>query len=255
MPSQVSSSTTPAPTRPNTQTRLPSIAPSQLASDLEPHIVPKEMESDDIRRVVKEWADAAVRARDCGFDIVYVYGAHSYLPMQFLSPFYNKRTDGYGGGLKERARFWLETLAAVRDTIGADCAVVTRIAVDALGPAGIHVEEALEFVNLADDLVDLWDVNVGSIAYWSKDSGTSRYFQEGYQLEWTGGIRQATAKPIVGVGRLDEPRTAWPRSFGAARGIWSAPHARRSPIRSSRRRSPRAAPTRSESAPARTSAS
>jgi dimethylamine/trimethylamine dehydrogenase len=189
----------------NNQTRLPSVAPSQLASDLEPHVVPKEMELVDIARVQRQWAEGAARGRDCGFDIVYVYGAHAYLPMQFLSPFYNKRTDGYGGSLEDRARFWIETLAAVRDTVGADCAIATRIAVDALGPAGIHVEEALEFVKLADDLVDLWDVNVGSIAYWSKDSGTSRYFEEGYQLEWTGGIRQATAKPIVGVGRLTSP--------------------------------------------------
>jgi dimethylamine/trimethylamine dehydrogenase len=190
---------------PNTQTRLPAIAPSQLASDLEPHVVPKEMEAADIRRVVDGWAGAAVRARDCGFDIVYVYGAHSYLPMQFLSPFYNKRSDAYGGTLKDRARFWIETLEAVREAVGADCAVVTRIAVEALGPAGIHLEEALAFVDLADDLVDLWDVNVGSIAFWSKDSGTSRYFEESYQLEWTGGIRQATTKPIVGVGRLTSP--------------------------------------------------
>ena len=189
----------------NNQTRVPSVAPSQLASDLEPHVVPKEMERADIARVQRQWAEGAVRGRDCGFDIVYVYGAHAYLPMQFLSPFYNKRTDAYGGPLKDRARFWLETLEAVRDAVGEDCAVVTRIAVDALGPAGIHLDEALEFVNLADDLVDLWDVNVGSIAFWSKDSGTSRYFEEGYQLEWTGGIREATAKPIVGVGRLTSP--------------------------------------------------
>jgi dimethylamine/trimethylamine dehydrogenase len=189
----------------NHQTRVPSLAPSQLASDLEPHLVPKEMEERDIRRVVRGWADAAIRARDCGFDIVYVYGAHSYLPMQFLSPFYNKRTDGYGGALEGRARFWLETLAAVRDAVGGDCAVATRIAVEALGPAGIHLEEALRFVALADELLDLWDVNVGSIADWSKDSGSSRYFEEAYQLEWTGAIRQATSKPIVGVGRLTSP--------------------------------------------------
>jgi dimethylamine/trimethylamine dehydrogenase len=189
----------------NNQTRVPSVGPTQLASDLEPHVVPKEMELTDIGRVQRQWTEGAVRGRDCGFDIVYVYGAHAYLPMQFLSPFYNKRTDGYGGSLKDRARFWIETLAAVRDAVGADCAIATRIAVDALGPAGIHVEEALGFVDLADDLVDLWDVNVGSIAYWSKDSGTSRYFPEGYQLEWTGGIREATAKPIVGVGRLTSP--------------------------------------------------
>jgi dimethylamine/trimethylamine dehydrogenase len=189
----------------NNQTRVPSVGPSQLASDLEPHVVPKEMELTDIARVQRQWAEGAVRGRDCGFDIVYVYGAHAYLPMQFLSPFYNKRTDGYGGPLEDRARFWLETLEAVRDAVGEDCAVATRIAVDALGPAGIHLDEALEFVNLADDLVDLWDVNVGSIALWSKDSGTSRYFDEGYQLEWTGEIRAATAKPIVGVGRLTSP--------------------------------------------------
>ena len=189
----------------NTQTRLPGLGPSQLASDLEPHVVPKAMEFADIRRVQGEWVGAARRARDCGFDIVYVYGAHSYLPMQFLSRFYNKRTDGYGGSLEHRARFWLETLGQVREAVGGDCAVVTRIAVDALGVAGIHVEEALAFVALADDLVDLWDVNVGSIAYWSKDSGTSRYFEEGYQFAWTGRIREATRKPIVGVGRMTDP--------------------------------------------------
>ena len=190
---------------PNRQTRLPSIAPSQLASDLDADVVPKAMELADIERVRRGWVEGAIRGRDCGFDIVYVYGAHAYLPMQFLSSFYNKRTDGYGGELRGRARFWLELLEGVRDAVGADCAVATRIAVDALGPAGIHVEEALEFVRLADDLVDLWDVNVGSIAHWSKDSGSSRYFEEGYQLEWTGGVREATAKPIVGVGRLTSP--------------------------------------------------
>jgi dimethylamine/trimethylamine dehydrogenase len=190
---------------PNRQTRVPSVAPSQLASDLEPDVVPKEMELDDIARVQRQWVEGAIRGRDCGFDIVYVYGAHAYLPMQFLSSFYNKRTDGYGGSLEGRARFWLEILGAVRDAVGGDCAIATRIAVDSLGVAGIDVEEALRFVDLADDLVDLWDVNVGSIAEWSKDSGTSRYFEEGYQLEWTGRIRQATAKPIVGVGRLTSP--------------------------------------------------
>jgi dimethylamine/trimethylamine dehydrogenase len=189
----------------NHQTRVPPLSSSQLASDLEPHVVPKAMDLDDIARVQRQWADGAIRGRDCGFDIVYVYGAHAYLPMQFLSSFYNKRTDGYGGALRERARFWVETLEAVRDAVGADCAIATRIAVDSLGVAGIHVEEALGFVELADDLVDLWDVNVGSIAEWSKDSGSSRYFREGYQLEWTGGIRQATEKPIVGVGRLTSP--------------------------------------------------
>ncbi|MBI2238396.1 MAG: FAD-dependent oxidoreductase [Actinobacteria bacterium] len=189
----------------NNITRLTALGPSQLASDLEPHVVCKAMEKRDIRRVQDDWVAAARRARDCGFDIVYVYGAHSYLPMQFLSTFYNKRTDGYGGSLDNRARFWVETLERVKEAVGEDCAVATRIAIEALGPAGIHVDEGLAFVKLADPVVDLWDVNIGSIAFWSKDSGTSRYFEEGYQLEWTGRVREATDKPIVGVGRLTNP--------------------------------------------------
>ena len=94
--------------------------------------------------------------------------------------------DEYGGSLENRARFWLETLEVVREAVGDDCAIAVRLCVDALGPAGVELEEGLAFVRLADHLVDLWDVNVGSIAEWSKDSGASRFFAEGYQLEWTG---------------------------------------------------------------------
>jgi dimethylamine/trimethylamine dehydrogenase len=134
-----------------------------------------------------------------------VYGGHAYLPLQFLSPFYNHRTDEYGGSLENRARFWLETLEVVREAIGDDCAIAVRFCVEALSPTGVELEEGLGFISLADHLVDLWDVNVGSITEWSKDSGTSRFFREGYQLEWTGRVREVTAKPIVGVGRLTSP--------------------------------------------------
>jgi dimethylamine/trimethylamine dehydrogenase len=190
---------------PTTETRWPAVAPSQLASDLYPGVVPKAMEHDDIRRVQADWVAAARLARTAGFDIVYVYGGHSYLPMQFLSPFYNRRRDEYGGTLENRARFWLETLERVREAIGDDCAIAARISVEALGPAGVELDEGLAFVGLADHLVDVWDVNVGSITEWSKDSGVSRFFAEGYQLEWTGQVRRATEKPIVGVGRLTNP--------------------------------------------------
>jgi dimethylamine/trimethylamine dehydrogenase len=185
--------------------RVPAVAPSQLTSDYDPFVTPKRMEKDDIRRVQADWTVAARRSREAGFDIVYVYGGHSYLPLQFLSPFYNRRTDEYGGPLENRARFWLETLELVREAIGDDCAIAVRLCVEALGPAGVELEEGLGFVGLADHLVDLWDVNVGSITEWSKDSGTSRYFREGYQVEWTGRVREVTAKPIVGVGRLTSP--------------------------------------------------
>jgi dimethylamine/trimethylamine dehydrogenase len=180
---------------PRREWRLPAIAPSQLASDYL-LVTPKAMELDDIKRVQADWVAAARRSREAGFDIVYVYGAHSYLPMQFLSPFYNRRTDEYGGSLANRARFWLELLELTREAVDGELTVATRISVAALSPYGVDLDEGLEFIGLADHLVDLWDVAIGSATEWSKDSGASRFFEQGWQLEWTGRVRVATAKPI-----------------------------------------------------------
>ena len=135
---------------------------------------------------------------------MYVYGAHAYLLGQFLSPYFNKRSDGYGGDLAGRARMWLKTLKRVREAVGADCAIAVRMTVDGRGTPGIEIEEGLEFVRLADDLVDLWDVNAGS---WPQDSGTARYFPQGHELELTGRVREATTKPIVSVGRFTDADT------------------------------------------------
>src|SRR5258708_30692936 len=130
--------------------------PSQLPSDLNPLSYPREMDEEEIADVQRFYAEAAARALTAGFDIIYIYAAHGVLALKFLSSFFNKRTDKYGGSMEGRARFWLETLEAVRAATGAECAIATRLSVDALGPGGIDVEEALEFVKLADPLVDLW---------------------------------------------------------------------------------------------------
>jgi len=187
----------------NGESRAVRVAPSQLASGVQFGSLAKEMTTADIARVQRDWAEAAKRGRDAGFDIIYVYGAHGYLMTQFVSPVTNRRTDGYGGSLAARGRFWMETLAAVRSAVGGDCAVATRICVHgADGLPGIEADEMLELVAMADELVDLWDLTVGS---WPEDSGTSRYYPEGSQRPWTHRVREATAKPIVAVGRYSSP--------------------------------------------------
>jgi dimethylamine/trimethylamine dehydrogenase len=193
----------------NRESRLPALAPSQVANGLTPRgTVPKAMERADIRRVQDDWVRAARRARDVGFDIVYVYGGHGFLLSQFLSPLMNRRGDDYGGSLENRARFYLETLERLRDAIGDDCALVTRFAVDALGPYGVDLDEGLEFVARADHLVDLWDVTIGALSGPERvDSGPSRFYPEGHQLAWSGRVREATSKPIVGTGRFTNPDT------------------------------------------------
>ncbi|GAB3615617.1 NAD(P)-binding protein [Okibacterium endophyticum] len=185
------------------ESRGTSLAPTAFPSPYDPTSVPKEMDGDDIRRVRRDWTLAAKRARDVGFDIVYVYGC-SDLPFQFLSPHHNRRTDGYGGSLRNRARLWVELLEDVRAAVGQECAVATRMSMDALLNGGVPLPDILEFVELADPFVDLWDVNMESLTD-LKDTGPSRFFPQGHQLPTTSLIREATRKPVVGVGRLTDP--------------------------------------------------
>ena len=102
------------------------------------------------------YVEAAKRARTAGFDIVYVYGSHSYLPQQFLTPYYNKRTDEYGGSFENRARFWRETIEMVKEAVGDDCAISVRMSTDMfMGEAGTQLKrDCLPFVELVDHLVD-----------------------------------------------------------------------------------------------------
>jgi dimethylamine/trimethylamine dehydrogenase len=187
----------------NVASRMARIAPSRAGAKVKHGSAAREMTTDDIARVQADFVAAARRARDIGFDIVYVYGAHGYLMTQFLSSVTNQRTDGYGGTVARRARFQLETLEKVREAIGADCAIATRMCLDGRdGTPGVHVDEMLEFVALADPMVDLFDVIVGS---WPEDSGTSRYYPEAHQQPWTRRMHEATAKPVVGVGRFTNP--------------------------------------------------
>jgi dimethylamine/trimethylamine dehydrogenase len=199
------------PHAPCMESRATPRGPSQIPSDFELNIHPRYMDKDDILELQKMYVDAAIRARDAGFDIVYVYGAHAYLPFQFLSPYYNRRTDEYGGSFENRARFWKECLEKVREAVGDDCAIASRFAVDHLmGATSIEVgEDGVRFVEHVDHLVDLWDLTVGDIAEWGQNAGPSRFFEENHEKPFTGMVKAGnhTNKPVVGVGRVTNPDT------------------------------------------------
>src|SRR6266436_4182254 len=193
---------------PNMESRCTPRGASQYASEFETLTYCQEMDLDEIARVQQMYVDAALRARDAGFDLVYVYGADSYIPLQFLSRYYNKRTDKYGGSFENRGRFWVETIEKVRKAVPKDMAVVVRLAVDTLlGKDGVEVEDdGMKFVEYADDIVDLWDVNLCGIAEWGENATPSRYYPSGHHLHWTRFIKQFAKKTsddsilIVGAG-------------------------------------------------------
>jgi dimethylamine/trimethylamine dehydrogenase len=171
------------------------------------------MDKRDIREIQEMYVAAALRALAAGFDIVNIHGAEiGGMPVQFLMNIHNQRTDEYGGSLENRARFWMETLEMVREAVGDEMAVAARFCVDSLHGTdeGIRVdEEGVGFIELADHLVDFWDLQVGgeNVELWIKDAGPSRFYQENFQADWVRKVRPHTAKPIVGVGRFTTPDT------------------------------------------------
>ncbi len=164
------------------------------------------MDKSDIRNLRRWHRDAALRARRAGFDIVYVYAAHGYLPAQFLSPVQNTRTDEYGGSFENRARLIRELLADTKDAVGGACAVAFRFAVDNLDEqVGITCDgDGRALVEHLADVPDLWDVNIANFA---ADARSSRFAPEAAQEKYVAFVKQVTKKPVVGVGRFTSPDT------------------------------------------------
>ena len=104
----------------------------------------RAMTQSDIHRVVDAFQAAARRAYDAGFDGIQLHGAHGYLLSEFLSPFFNKRTDEYGGNLQNRARIVIDTYHAVRTEVGDNYPVMIKMNVVDLLVNGLTVNDGLE---------------------------------------------------------------------------------------------------------------
>ena len=191
----------------NNYSRIPPIAPSSIVSSSYNPVQARAMDKTDIANFRKWHKKAALRSKQAGFDLIYVYAAHSgTLLTHFLSRMINKRTDEYGGSLENRVRLFRELIEDTKDAVGDSCAVAVRFAVEEfLGPMGITSEnEGKEIVEMLAELPDLWDVNISK---WSRDSAPSRFESEGYQESYISFVKSLTSKPVVGVGRFTSPDT------------------------------------------------
>ncbi len=164
----------------------------------------KTMDKQDIRNLRKWHRDAAIRGKNAGYDLVYVYAGHGLgFFHHFLSKRYNRRSDEYGGNLENRVRILKEIITDTKEAVGDECAVPCRITINELmGKAGLETEEAMDIVSSLAELPDLWDF---CLAGWENDSQTSRFSQEGFQDEYRKGFKALTTKPVVGVGRYTSP--------------------------------------------------
>ncbi len=189
----------------NRMSRLPGLAPSVTPAMYHLPTTARAMDLEDIRAFRGWQRAAALRAKRAGFDIVYVYAGHDYLPFQFLSRRHNQRGDAYGGSLENRVRLLREMIEDTKEAVGGSCAVAVRLAVDELhGPGGITSDgEGRDILAMLAELPDLWDVNVaGSLG---NDSKSARFSGEGYQEPHVAFVKQLTTKPVVSVGRFTSP--------------------------------------------------
>ncbi len=188
----------------NRYTRTPTLSPSGGAGDQIDQIQSVAMSKRDIREMRGWFRQAALRAREAAYDIVYVYAAHDMtVLMHFLQSRYNQRTDEYGGSLENRARLLREVLEETKDAVGDTCAVAIRFAVDESADSDLRFDrEGREVVEMLADLPDLWDVNISG---WANDSLTSRFGESGHQEKYISFVKQVTSKPVVGVGRFTSP--------------------------------------------------
>lgn len=122
-----------------------------------------EMTPDDLEAVIQAFARAATRAQVAGFDAVQIHAAHGYLLSQFLSPFFNKRRDGYGGDIRNRARLVVEVLEAVRRAVGPAFPVLAKLNSEDFIPAGLTVEDMLQAATmLVDAGIDAIEMSGGT---------------------------------------------------------------------------------------------
>lgn len=170
--------------------------------------VPRELSREDIKTIVKQFGDAAFRAMEAGFDGVEVHGAHGYLIAQFMSRYSNKRTDEYGGPLKNRMRFPLEIIAEIRKRCGDKFLIDFRISGEEHVVGGRTIEETKVIAKALEEAgINMIHISVGtyeSVASIIPPMGTPLAWITDYAAE----VKKVVNIPVITVGRINDPLVA-----------------------------------------------
>jgi 2,4-dienoyl-CoA reductase-like NADH-dependent reductase (Old Yellow Enzyme family)/thioredoxin reductase len=122
----------------------------------------RELRVEELQEIATAFGQMAKDAKQFGFDMVMLHFAHGWLPAEFLSPAWNKRTDEYGGCYENRARFPLMILQAVRNAVGKDYPVDMRISVKEWVDGEIAFEDVLRFIQDAEPYIDMVNLSAGT---------------------------------------------------------------------------------------------
>ncbi len=159
---------------------------------------PQAMTASDIAGVVRDFADAASRAVEAGFDTIEIHAAHGYLLHQFRSPLVNTRTDDWGGDEAGRARLTLDVIDAVRSRVPDDFPVLLRISASDWADGGVDIDDSVRLARKVKERgVDLIDVSSGGAV-----ADARMRIGPGYQTGFAARIRAEAKIPVGAVGLI-----------------------------------------------------
>lgn len=167
--------------------------------------IPRPMTKEEILHTVKKYGEAAKRAQDIGFDAVEIHCGHSYLMSQFISPYYNKRTDEFGGSMENRMRFPRMVLEEVRKKVGPWFPIILRVSAEERVEGGNTLEDTLDYLEYLDEFVDLYDVSCGlnpSLQY----QIDSNFLPDGWRSYMARAVKDKFGKPVMNAGNYRDPK-------------------------------------------------
>ena len=192
--------------------------------------MPRALSKEEMREIAKKFAEAAVRVKNAGFDMVELHGGTGYLLSSFVSPRTNKREDEYGGSLENRQRFPLEVVPEVKAAVG-DFPVGYRFLADEWLPGGLKLVESVQYAKA---------LAATGVAYISVMGGTYESFflpeviqasrKDGYMVDLAAAVKKAVNVPVITAGRIStgafgESVLAEGKAdlIGLARVLWADP--------------------------------
>ncbi len=184
------------------------IGPCELTRPDGVHV--KAMDEVLMQHVIDCYVNASVLAKQIGFNGIMIHGGHGWLFTQFASPYFNHRTDEYGGSMENRARFPQRVVQAIREAVGRNFLVEYRVSGDEHVEGGMKPEEVGEFLQYLEEYVDMFNISGGLECFKFGTVYTSPgIFQpHGINVEAAGIIKKMVRKPISVVGAITDPAQA-----------------------------------------------
>jgi 2,4-dienoyl-CoA reductase-like NADH-dependent reductase (Old Yellow Enzyme family) len=202
------------------QSEMPGVAwaPSAVALELGRHSKrfgrPVAMSEPQIRETVERFATTAGRAERAGFDGIEVHAAHGYLLSQFLSPLVNKRSDEWGGPLKNRSRLLLDVISAIRTVVSPSFTVAVKLNSADFQHGGFDAEDAARVIALLEpagvDIVELSGGSYESPAMAGRPADNRAAAREAYFLELAIELASESPLPLMLTGGITRRETAEP---------------------------------------------